>query len=128
MKTMKKSFVITCLLVLLVNEIKIFAMDEGEYETEKTVVLLMPWVGRTEIASQYMNEAIQSNTAKEVEEIIENVPVTTVFCPDRKVVKIKIGPLHDSIGYNLFMRWIDDSKEKKSHADSGKEKRWCSLQ
>ncbi len=127
-----RNFVITCsLLVSSSSFFQVIAMEKPEYDVKKIELLLTPWVKRKELASSYMNKAIQSNTVQEVSELIQDIRVITVFDPEDKTVDLQTGPFHDCIGYNVFMRWLDlanPQETKKVVADAGKSSRWCSFQ
>ncbi len=125
-----KSFVIIFSLFL----VECSYMNAMDYETQKIMVLLTPWIERKELALQYMDEAIQSNSVKKVEETIQKIKVITIFNPETKIIDLQVGQLSDSIEYSLFMRWLDlanNTEEPQKKADSiakNSSSWWCSLQ
>lgn len=125
-----KSFVIIFSLFL----VECSYMNAMDYETQKIMMLLAPWMDRKELASQYMEEAIQSNSVKKIEETIQKTKVITIFNPETKIIDLQVGRLSDSMEYSLFMEWLDfanTTEEPQKKADSiakNSSSWWCSLQ
>lgn len=102
-----------CSLALLMSSSKVVAMEKLDYETQKVLVLVAPWADRRALAVQYMDDAKKSNSVKEVEEVINEVKIRTIFNPKTDVVSFRVGTLHDSMSYNLFIECIDSMKPKE---------------
>lgn len=124
-----------CSLVLLMNSSKITAMDDGGYViTQRVEVLIGPWANRKELALQYMHDAKELNSIKEIEEVSDGVKIKTSFDPEIDVVGIQIGRTHGVWSYETFIGFIDSlQKEEPMHESTSalapQPSTWrCSLQ